>query len=59
MRWRCEKHFDRNGIEAAIDRIEAGIQQKAPEVTRIFIEAESLKPRREGSMTAEFPRSRS
>lgn len=43
---RFKDGLDRNGIEAAIDRIEAGIQQNAPEVTRIFIEAESLKPQR-------------
>jgi divalent metal cation (Fe/Co/Zn/Cd) transporter len=35
--------LDRNGIEGAIDRIEAAIREKAPEVTRIFLEAEALK----------------
>lgn len=49
---RFKDGLDRDGIEAAIDRIEAGIRQKAPEVTRIYIEAESLKPRRSGSAAA-------
>ncbi|HEX8711644.1 MAG TPA: cation diffusion facilitator family transporter [Terracidiphilus sp.] len=49
---RFREGLDRDGIEAAIDRIEAGIRRKSPEVTRIFIEAESLKPRRDGSAAA-------
>jgi cation diffusion facilitator family transporter len=35
--------LDRDGIERVIDRIEAEIRRRAPEVTRIYIEAESLK----------------
>lgn len=37
--------LDRDGIERVIDRIEEEIRRRAPEVTRIYIEAESLKPR--------------
>lgn len=43
--------LDRDGIEAAIDRIEREITQRVPDVSRIFIEAESLKrdPKRKPS----------
>ncbi len=44
--------LDRDGIEAAIDRVETEIRRKAPEVTRIYIEAESLKPQQDGRASA-------
>lgn len=40
---RFRQGLDRDGIELTIDRIEAEIRKRAPEVTRIYIEAESLK----------------
>ncbi|HVX56541.1 MAG TPA: cation diffusion facilitator family transporter [Candidatus Saccharimonadales bacterium] len=44
MELRFRAGLDRDGIERVIDRIEAEIRRRAPEVTRIYIEAESLKP---------------
>jgi divalent metal cation (Fe/Co/Zn/Cd) transporter len=35
--------LDVQRLEAAIDRLEAAIRAKEPQVTRVFIEAESLK----------------
>lgn len=43
MDLRFRNGLDRDGIESAIDRLEAAIREKLPEVTRIFLEAESLK----------------
>lgn len=41
---RFRSGLDRDGIERVIDRIEAEIRRRAPEVTRIYVEAEALKP---------------
>jgi hypothetical protein len=43
MELRFRDGLDRDGIEAAVDRVEAAIRRQIPDVTRIFIEAESLK----------------
>jgi cation diffusion facilitator family transporter len=43
MELRFKQGLDRDGIEAAVDRIEAEIRRRAPDVTRIFLEAESFK----------------
>jgi divalent metal cation (Fe/Co/Zn/Cd) transporter len=40
---RFREGLDRDGVEQAIDRVEAAIRHRVPDVTRIFIEAESLK----------------
>ena len=47
---RFREGLDRDGIERTIDRIEAKIRNRAPEVSRIYIEAESLKPRNTGDV---------
>lgn len=52
---RFRKGLDRDGIELAIDRIESEIRKRAPEVTRIYIEAESLKPRNPSAPTPLTP----
>ena len=41
--------LDRDGIESAIDRMEVEIRKAVPDVTRIFIEAESLKRKPEAA----------
>jgi cation diffusion facilitator family transporter len=43
MDMRFRSGLDRDGIETAIDRVEAAIKKSVPEITRIFLEAESLK----------------
>jgi cation diffusion facilitator family transporter len=43
MDLRFREGLNRNQIESVIDRLEAAIRDRVPEVTRIFLEAESLK----------------
>jgi cation diffusion facilitator family transporter len=43
MDLRFRDGLTRNQIESVIDRLEASIRDRVPEVTRIFLEAESLK----------------
>lgn len=43
MDLRFRDGLTRNQIESVIDRLEAAIRDRVPEVTRIFLEAESLK----------------
>lgn len=44
MNVRLDKTLDRDGIEQTIDRIEAAVRQRFPEVRHIYLEAESLHP---------------
>lgn len=43
MDLRFRQGLDRDQIESVIDRLEAAIRERLPEVSRIFLEAESLK----------------